>query len=188
MSGDVIEVRVPVTNTGDRDGREVVQLYASLPGSPVRRAPRELKGFTVVDVAAGQTAEAVIRVDRADLAYWDPRLGRWAVEGGGYLLAAGASSRDLRASVTVEVTGDDTRAPLTGDSSLGEWLADPQGAAVLGQALAASASGNSALAAMAADPGVSLFLASLPLSRLAKFPGSTFGPDAIEQLVAAANA
>ncbi|GAA1633343.1 glycoside hydrolase family 3 C-terminal domain-containing protein [Catellatospora bangladeshensis] len=188
VSGDVIEVRVPVTNTGDRDGREVVQLYASLPGSPVRRAPRELKGFTVVDVAAGQTAEAVIRVDRADLAYWDPRLGRWAVEGGGYLLAAGASSRDLRASVTVEVTGDDTRAPLTGDSSLGEWLADPQGAAVLGQALAASASGNSALAAMAADPGVSLFLASLPLSRLAKFPGSTFGPDAIEQLVAAANA
>ena len=43
-----IEVRVPVTNTGDRDGREVVQVYVSLPGSAVRRAPRELKAFASV--------------------------------------------------------------------------------------------------------------------------------------------
>ena len=49
-----IEVRVPVTNTGQRDGREVVQVYLSLPGSSVRRAPRELKAFATVAIAAGR--------------------------------------------------------------------------------------------------------------------------------------
>ena len=87
---------MPVTNTGGRDGREVVQVYVSLPGSAVRRAPRELKAFANVAIAAGQTAEVALSIDRADLAYWETRLGRWVVEGGEYHCAVGASSRDLR--------------------------------------------------------------------------------------------
>ncbi|GIF98114.1 glycoside hydrolase family 3 C-terminal domain-containing protein [Catellatospora citrea] len=183
-----IEVRVPVTNTGGRDGREVVQVYASLPGSAVRRAPRELKGFANVAVAAGQTAVVVIRIARDDLAYWDPRLRRWAVEGGDYLLSVGASSRDLRTTVTVAVTGDDTRVPLSAESTLGEWLADPKGGQVLGQAFAAAAAqGGGGLAGMAADPQIFTFLSGVPLNRMAAFPGSPFTAEAVAQLVAAAN-
>jgi beta-glucosidase len=184
-----IEVRVAVANTGGRDGREVVQVYVSLPGSKVQRAPRELKAFASVPVAAGQTADLVLSIARDDLAYWDTRLGRWVVEGGEYHCAVGASSRDLRAVSTVEVTGDAVRVPLTADSSVAEWLADPRGAELLGQAFAAAAAGDGggALAQLSADPGFMLFLASLPLGRIAAFPSSPFGPEVLAKLVAAAN-
>ena len=178
--GDLV-LRVPVTNVGARDGREVVQVYASRPDSAVRRAPRELKGFTVVTIPAGATVTAEIRIARADLAHWDVRLGRWVVEGGAWLLAAGASSRDVRAAVTAEVAGDDARVPLGADSTLAEWMADPRGALVLKEALAAAPAG------IMSDPEILTFLGSLPLSRMAAFQG---GPDAAElaRLVAAANA
>ena len=120
-----IEVRVPVTNAGQRGGREVVQVYVSLPGSAVRRAPRELKAFASVPLAAGETADVTLVIERDDLGYWDTRLGRWVVEGGEYHCAVGASSRDLRGTAVAEVKGDDARVPLTTDSTLGEWLADP---------------------------------------------------------------
>jgi beta-glucosidase len=185
-----IEVRIPVTNTGDRDGREVVQVYVSLPGSKVRRAPRELKAFASVPVAAGQTADVVLTIARDDLAYWETRLGGWVVEGGEYHCAVGASSRDLRAAATVEVTGDAARVPLTGDSSVAEWFADPRGAELLGQAFAAAAAegdGGGALARLSADPAFMLFLGSLPLGRIAHFPGSPLTPEALAKLIGAAN-
>ncbi|MBO3737026.1 glycoside hydrolase family 3 C-terminal domain-containing protein [Actinoplanes flavus] len=179
-----VEVRVPVTNTGARDGREVVQVYVNLPGSRVRRAPRELKAFASVPIAAGETADVVLTVDRDDLAYWDVRLGRWIVEGGEYLIEVGASSRDVRASVTVHVPGDPDRVPLTTESSVGEWFADPRGAEVLGAAFA-EAAGDGPLPAMTEE--VLMMLASLPLARLAAFPGSPLSAGDLEKLVAAAN-
>jgi beta-glucosidase len=182
-----IEVRVPVTNAGQRDGREVVQVYVSLPGSAVRRAPRELKAFASVPVAAGATADVTLVIDRDDLAYWDTRLGRWVVEGGEYHCAVGASSRDLRGTAVAEVKGDDARVPLTTDSTLGEWLADPRGAQVLGQALAGAADTDGIMAAAFSDPTMLLFLSAIPLGRMAAFPGSPLTPRLIADLVAAAN-
>jgi beta-glucosidase len=182
----VVEVRLPVTNSGDRDGREVVQAYASLPGSAVRRAPRELKGFANVAISAGETAEVIIGIPREELACWDRRVGRWVVEGGDYILDVGASSRDLRTSVTVRVEGNAVAMPLTGDSTLGEWMSDPRAARLLGQAFAkAAAGGGGAAGGMAADPELLAFISSMPLSRLSRFPGSPFTADAIGQLTAA---
>jgi beta-glucosidase len=180
-----IDVRVPVTNTGDRDGREVVQVYVSLPGSAVRRAPRELKAFANVAIAAGQTVDVPLHIERDDLAYWDTRLGRWVVEGGEYHCAVGASSRDLRSTAVVSVAGDDARVPLTADSTVAEWLADPRGAELLSQAFA-DASGDSAVARLLADPATLDLLGSAPLIRLASFPASPLTPEVLEKLVAAA--
>ncbi len=70
-----LTVRVTVTNTGDRAGAEVVQVYTSLPGSAVVRAPRELKGFAKVALEAGESREVAVHVRREDLAYWDTRVG-----------------------------------------------------------------------------------------------------------------
>jgi beta-glucosidase len=188
ITDGAVEVRVPVTNTGPRDGREVVQVYAGLATSKVRRALRELKGFASVAIGAGATVEVVVRIARDDLAYWDPWLRKWLVEGGDYVLSVGASSRDIRTTATVTVDGDDTRTPLTADSTLGEWMADPKGAEVLGQAFASMiAEGGSEMAAMAADPEVFVFLGSLPLRRLAAFPGSPFTAEAVEKMTEAAN-
>ncbi|BCY06850.1 glycoside hydrolase family 3 C-terminal domain-containing protein [Actinoplanes sp. L3-i22] len=184
-----LEIRVPVTNTGGRDGREVVQAYLSLPGSAVRRAPRELKAFASVPVAAGQTVDVVLHVERDDLAYWDTRLDRWIVEDGAYLVEVGASSRDIRATATQHVAGDPARVPLTAESSVGEWFADPRGADLLGElfASAAAGAGDSTMAAMASDPGMLMMLNSLPLSRMAMFPGSPFTAAALEGLLKAVN-
>jgi beta-glucosidase len=183
-----IEVRIPVTNAGGRDGREVVQVYVSLPGSAVRRAPRELKAFANVAIAAGQTAEVVLSIDRADLAYWETRLGRWVVEGGEYHCAVGASSRDLRATAVVKVTGDDARIPLTAESTVAEWLADPRGAQLLTEAFAAPTAdgGPGPIAGMLADPNLMEFIGSFPLGRMAAF-GAGLTPEALRGLLAAAN-
>jgi beta-glucosidase len=183
-----IEVRVPVSNVGSRDGREVVQAYATLPGSRVRRAPSELRGFASVPIAAGATADVLIRIPRADLAYWDQGLGRWVVEGGDYLLAVGASSRDARSTVKVAVEGDDARTPLTADSTLGQWLSDPRAGHLIGQAVARAAENGSQLASLAADPQLLSFISAMPLSRLAGFPGSPLTAELIEELAAAVRA
>jgi beta-glucosidase len=183
-----IEVRVPVTNTGGRDGREVVQVYVSLPGAGVTRATRELKAFASVRVKAGETVDVVLTIDRDDLAYWDTRLDRWVVEGGEYHCAVGASSRDLRTTAVVEVKGDDARVPLTADSTLGEWLTDPRSAQLVGQAFAGIAGEESGpMAAIFADPTMLLFLSSIPLGRMTGFPGSPLNAETVAKLVAAAN-
>jgi beta-glucosidase len=183
-----IEVRLPVTNTGGRDGREVVQVYVSVPGSAVRRAPRELKAFANVAIAAGQTADVTLSIARDDLAYWETRLGRWVVEGGAYHCAVGASSRDLRVTAVADVPGDDARVPLTAESTVAEWLADPRGADLLGQLLAAAAAdGSGPVSQTLADPGLMDFLGSMPLSRMTTFPGSPLSDEVIGKLVAAAN-
>ncbi|BCJ45651.1 glycosyl hydrolase [Actinoplanes ianthinogenes] len=188
-TGSGLEITVPVTNTGDRDGREVVQVYVSLPGSAVRRAPRELKAFANVAIAAGETVEVTLHVDRDDLAYWDTRLNRWVVEDGDYVFEVGASSRDIRGTLTRHVTGDEARVPLTEESSIGEWFADPRGAQVLGEAFATAmaSAGDSTMAAMAADPGMMLMMASIPIKRMASFPGSPVTADTLEKLIQAAN-
>jgi beta-glucosidase len=182
-----IEVRVPVTNTGGRDGREVVQVYVSLPGSTVQRASRELKAFASVPVKAGETEHVVLTIDRDDLAYWDTRLGRWVVEGGEYQCAVGASSRDLRTTAAVKVEGDDIRVPLTAESTLGEWLADPRGAQAISQAFAGMGEGSGPMAAFFADPMMMMFLSATPLRRLTGFVGSPLTAESIAKLAAAAN-
>ena len=183
-SGDV-EIRVPVTNTGPRDGREVVQVYASLPGSQVSRARRELRAFASVPLAAGESVEVTLTVARDDLAYWDTRLGRWLVEGGRYQFAAGASSRDPRTEAAADVAGDDIRVPLTAASTLGEWLSDPRGARAIGQAFGpAAGDGSSPIAGLFSDPTLSLFLRSIPLGRMVAFPGGPLTAEVVAKLVA----
>ncbi|MEU8819555.1 glycoside hydrolase family 3 C-terminal domain-containing protein [Actinoplanes sp. NPDC048796] len=186
VTADRVEITVDVTNTGDRDGREVVQVYMEVTHSRVRRAPRELKAFANVPIAAGATETVTLTVPRDDLAYWDERLSRWVVEGGEYHFAVGASSRDLRGAVLATIDADpDSQWPLTADSTIAEWFANPKGADLLRKAFANATSG---LAAQTADPAMLQLLGGLPLNRLGMFPGSPFTPETVESLAAAANA
>ena len=181
-----IRVSVEVANTGGRDGREVVQVYASVPASRVQRPVRELKGFANVAVAAGTTETVVVELAASDLAYYDTELAGWSVEGGDYVVEVGASSRDLRGSVTVSLAGDGRTARLTVDSTLGEWLEHPVGGPILMAALAQSA-GAEGMGAMLADPGLRRMAESIPLIRAASFPGSPVTREQLDQLVAATN-
>jgi len=185
---DGIAARVTVTNTGERDGREVVQLYTGLAGSAVQRAHRELKAFASVELAAGESRVVELAVRRKDLAYWDVRVDRWVVEGGEYLVAVGASSRDLRVEAGVVVEGDAVRLPLTMESSIGDLMGDPVAGPIVAQALGGLFGGDPTMAAMADDEGMAKMMASFPIGRLVGFPGIPVTREQIEQLLQAANA
>nr|WP_231980340.1 glycoside hydrolase family 3 C-terminal domain-containing protein [Tessaracoccus coleopterorum] len=172
-----IVVRVPVRNTGTRDGREVVQVYTSLPGSVVSRAPQELTGFASVEIPAGAERVVEIAVARKDLAYWDTRVDHWVVEGGTYTVAVGASSRDLRTSASVEIAGDEVRVPLTPDSSIGEALANPVAGPIMRAGLGEAFDGE-----------LLKMMMSFPLGRLVSFPGSPMTQEQLDALLGAANA
>jgi beta-glucosidase len=95
MAVDGDTVTVSVRNTGNRPGREVVQLYASRPDSAVERAPSWLVGSAVVDAAAGEVASAAITLGDHNFRHWDSSVHAWTIEHGTYQLHAGHSVVDL---------------------------------------------------------------------------------------------
>ncbi|CAN7546834.1 glycoside hydrolase family 3 C-terminal domain-containing protein [Neorhizobium tomejilense] len=101
---DAITVAFTVTNTGDRTGAEVAQLYLQAPGKRLKRSPQELKGFAKPVLAPGESKRVEIIIKGSDLAIWDPALGRWVLEGVEARLVVGASSRDpkLVADLTIK--------------------------------------------------------------------------------------
>lgn len=189
VSGD-LTVTVAVTNTGDRDGREIVQVYVAPVASAVERAPRELKAFASVEIAAGETRDVTLTVRREDLAYWDVRVDRFVVEGGAYRIEVGASSRDIRAVATVEVAGDEVRLPLTAESSIADVLAHPiAGPIVQAQFAAMRESADGAMdAGIMGDEAIAKMMSSFPIGRMAGFPGMGIDREQVAQLIALANA
>ncbi|MET0671936.1 MAG: glycoside hydrolase family 3 C-terminal domain-containing protein [Microbacterium pygmaeum] len=104
LDGD--DVLVTITNTGDRAGKQVVQVYAERPDSAVERPVRWLVGFAVVRADAGQRVTARVNVADRRLAHW---AAGWEVEAGAFTLCAGSSVRSLplsvqRAAAVVEAT------------------------------------------------------------------------------------
>lgn len=180
--GDV-EVALTVTNTGPVAGREIVQLYSSLPGATTQRPPRELKAFASVPLEAGETREVALTVRRRDLAYWDIRVDAWIVEGGTYAFDVAASSRDVRSTVHVEVPGDPVAVPLSRASSIGEVLADPAAGPILLAAMA-EMTGDAPAAVMPEGVDLSKLLDSFPIGRVTMF-GADVDPAMIDALLAA---
>jgi beta-glucosidase len=108
--GDVV-VEVDVTNTGDRAGAEVVQLYLAHPEARVERPVRELRGFTKVALGAGERGTVRFPLGFRDLATWDVVLHGWRVDAGPVEVEVGASSRDIRARARFTVDTGAIRDP-----------------------------------------------------------------------------
>lgn len=92
-------VEVTLANTGERAGKQVVQVYAERADSAVDRPVRWLVGFAVVHAEPGRTVTAVVPVPARRLAHW---AGEWVVEPGSYTLRVGSSVADLPLSVAWE--------------------------------------------------------------------------------------
>ena len=92
-------VKVDVTNTGPRDGAEVVQLYVEPVAPRLARPTKELKGFAKVALKAGETKTVEIPITERAFAFYDPEKRAWVAEPGAYRLLVGASSRDIRGKV-----------------------------------------------------------------------------------------
>ena len=96
-------VRVDVTNTGQRAGDEVVQLYVAYPDATVERPIRDLRGYRRISLQPGQTKQVEFTLAAKDLAYWDADKDRWVVEGKPVRLEVGASSADIRVQQVLPV-------------------------------------------------------------------------------------
>ena len=96
--GDSISVAVDVSNTGTVDGIETVQVYVQSPGAAVERAPRDLRGFVQVTVAAGATERVEIEIPVDSLRYFDEDADSWSLEPGEYVVEVGPNVRDLDVS------------------------------------------------------------------------------------------
>ena len=101
--GGEVRVSVRVTNTGGRDGEEVVQLYVTENAPTVLRPKKELKGFRKVTLAPGKSAVVEFELDRQALAFWDTQSRGWKVNPGEYTLSLGTSSADIAATLPVSV-------------------------------------------------------------------------------------
>jgi len=88
-------VGLDVTNTGQRAGADVAQLYLGIPATNVAEPPKQLKGFQKVLLPPGQTQHVTFTLNARDLSYWDTRANDWVVQRGTYQVMVGNSSRDL---------------------------------------------------------------------------------------------
>jgi beta-glucosidase len=101
--GGAVTVSVDVSNVGQREGDEVVQLYVRHLGSTVPRARKELKSFQRITLKPGETRTVSMRLPAMELRYWDADLKRWVLEADRVLIQVGASSADIRLETTVSV-------------------------------------------------------------------------------------
>ena len=85
-----------VRNTGSRPGAEVVELYVHDDHSSVDRPLRELKGFSRVQLAPGETKAVHFTLDRSALAFYSTVKKDWVAEPGKFEVLVGGSSRDLK--------------------------------------------------------------------------------------------
>jgi beta-glucosidase len=95
---------VDVTNTGRRDGDEVVQMYAQYIVSSVSRPKEQLIGFQRVHIAAGHTKSVALPLRAADLAYWNVAQHKFVVENRPVRILVGSSSADLPTMAIVPVS------------------------------------------------------------------------------------
>ncbi len=100
---DILTITVPVTNTGNQEGAEVVQLYISDLKSSLPRPIKELKGFRKIKLAPGETKEVVFTVDRSALQYYDDLKQGWIVEAGKFEAIIAASAVDIKSKVSISV-------------------------------------------------------------------------------------
>jgi beta-glucosidase len=98
-AGLPVEVHFEITNTGNRAGAEVAQVYVGDSHSSVPRPKKELKGFAKVSLAPGETRQVTIKLDRRAFAYYDVKTRDWKVEPGDFDLYV------ARSAAQVELTG-----------------------------------------------------------------------------------
>ncbi|MEN2740869.1 glycoside hydrolase family 3 C-terminal domain-containing protein [Microbacterium sp. X-17] len=103
VAGTTIDVTVSVINRGERDGKQVVLVFAEKPDSAVERAERWLVGFASVRVAAGATAAVDVSVPTRLLAHWEDG---WRYEPGEYTLRIGTSAVELPLAASLELKAD----------------------------------------------------------------------------------
>ncbi|MDV7186141.1 glycoside hydrolase family 3 C-terminal domain-containing protein [Lutibacter sp. TH_r2] len=92
---DKIIITTTVTNSGDREGAEVIQVYIGKPNSKVNRALKELKAFKKVHLEKGESKTIELQLNLKDLSYYNESISNWELEKGNYTIFVGNSSQNI---------------------------------------------------------------------------------------------
>ena len=173
--GDLaVTVTASVSNTGQRAGAEVVQVYVGDIEASVARPLRELKRFVKVHLEPGETRQVSCQLDERAFAFWSRRFERWVVESGEFMIAVGSSSRDLVATETITLDAPRLSLPLGPDSTLHEWLEDERGRELI----------SKRDMRLLQDPELIKVIGTMPMHTLAAFQGMALSHDELEELIA----
>ena len=118
LKADADKVTFTLTNTGDRDGAEIAQLYIAKPDAEIFRPVKELKGFAKVFLKAGESKTVTIALDDKAFRYWNVKTKRWEIEGGKYQLLVGTNVQEIRLRAEVEIAGTNAPNPYVGKALL----------------------------------------------------------------------
>ena len=110
-SGGKITVTATVTNTGDRCGAEIIELYVKAPKTDVFKPEKELRAFTKVYLAAGESKEITIIVNKADLAYYNVKEKQYVLESGEYEIQLCSDSESVKLSESIKIDGENVPSP-----------------------------------------------------------------------------
>jgi beta-glucosidase len=102
-SGEILDLRVPLANSGSIDGDEVVQVYVHAVKPPVPMPLQSLVGFQRVHLRAGETKTVTVPVKVDRFRRWDETNHRYVVDPGVYELRVGAASDDIRQNFNLSI-------------------------------------------------------------------------------------
>ena len=100
-NSSVAAFEVDITNTGDVEGKEVLQGYITVNKSQIERPQKELKKFEKISLESGETKKVKFELSEKDLSFWSTENNAWQVEPAEYLFSIGASATDIKDSVSV---------------------------------------------------------------------------------------
>ena len=105
-NGSNVAVSVTVTNTGNRPGKEVAEVYVTAPKGAIEKPAQELKAFAKTrTLQPGESQTLTMNIDKADLASFNTKQSAWVTDKGTYTFKVGASSRDIKGTATLNIQG-----------------------------------------------------------------------------------
>lgn len=129
---DTLKVTLKVKNTGDRAGKEVVQLYVADKTGSASRPVKELKNFVKVELQPQEEKTVEMELDKRSFAWYNTQIHDWYAASGEYEILAAASSRDIRLKKTVYVESTiELPIHVHMNTTIGELLENPRTKAVI---------------------------------------------------------
>lgn len=159
---DELKVTVKVRNTGNRAGKEVVQLYVRDVEATVPRPEKELKAFAKVSLEPGEAKDVELVLTGRDFAYYDAARSMWYVEAGEFEILVGASSADIRCRAVVIVESTQPKPGFHEFTTLSEILQYPEAVEVIRQLMPHAAPTE------IQDASVAAIMLNIPLAKLVK--------------------
>jgi beta-glucosidase len=186
--GETLSVSLRVSNTGERAGQEVVQLYLREPGA-AGRPDKELRAFAKLALQPGESREVMLALSGADFAVYDEDRAAWVTEAGEREILVGASSRDIRLSARVQFVATNPPQPLLDrDAPIRSWVEHPLGRERIMPLIADQLEHMTREAEQAGESTEMLksFVLDAPVSKLAARGKISW--QALDELIAAVNA